>query len=97
MESKMMKVVFSDIKNGSHRGLPENDAKNGKSESAAKRNIRFRHGILKKKTGGIRKNASREITDSLINATNCANLQNEKAVYGYMNLASDGALLQRHR
>ncbi len=92
-----MKVVFSDIKNGSHRGLAANDAKNGKSESAAKKNIRFRHSILMKKTGGIRNNASRGIADSLINAANCANLQNEKAVYGYMNFTSDGAVRQKCR
>jgi hypothetical protein len=101
MESGMMKVVFSSIINGSQRELPSNEAKSGRSESAASQENRFkpeiRYSPAKEKPVGYQEKTSCEVFASLINASNCANLYDEKVLDGYVTVTSGSSILRKNR
>ena len=100
MESGKMTVVFSSIGNGSHQKWPGNKAKSDRREPAANLEKRFMPDIKYFDTihtpVDFREKSSSVAFTSLINASSCANIQNDKALNGYVTVTPDGAYLRKH-
>jgi hypothetical protein len=97
MESGMMKVVFSSIRNGSRGELPANEAKKGsvtKPENSFKPKIKYARPEAER--NDFQAQSSREVFAALINASNCANLQDEKALEEYITFAPGSVLNKKY-
>jgi hypothetical protein len=93
METGMMKVVFSSIINGKHGDLQTNGTHaEQRCKTAFKPEIKY--GKAKAEKDEFADKTSHEVFTSLVNASNCANLQNEKALDGYLTITAEGAFLR---
>ncbi len=82
-----MKVVFSSIVNGTSGDVSANEVKSNDSDSAVDKSCcfkpQFTFSQTKAESSELFDKSSQEAFDSLINASNCANLQENKSIEGY--------------
>ncbi len=82
-----MKVVFSSISNSSRGALQVNEANSGKTASGSSFKPKIKYARPKAEQNNFKEQSSREIFASLVNASNCANLQEEKVLDEYLTFA----------
>jgi hypothetical protein len=90
----MMKVVFSSISNSSRGDLQANEANRGKLASKNSFKPKIKYARPKAEQGVLNEQTSREVFASLVNASSCANLLDEKVLDGYVTFAQ-GPVLKR--
>lgn len=94
-----MKVVFSSIINGTSGNWPANEATGREFDVIDKKDC-FKPEISfsqpKPELDDFKEKSAQEVFESLINASNCANLQAEKALDGYLTFTPAGAFLREY-
>ncbi len=90
-----MKVVFSNIRNGGAGDLTANDETLGCIEAVSSRNSRSetRFKQVQEKSDDFIEKSAQDVFESLVNASNCANVQSEKIANGYMTMTRRGVYL----
>ena len=90
MESGMMKVVFSSLVNREDKEISAYQEKLGVLESQCSKKYHRQSKISVTAPGDDTDDyvdkSSREVFTSLVNASNCANMQSEKMIYGFVTL-----------
>lgn len=91
----MMKVVFSKISNGNHGDLQANEATMGNIRGNCFK-PKINYARQKAEPDAYKDQSSQEVFASLINASNCANLQDEKALEEYLTFTPDNAFSRKY-
>jgi hypothetical protein len=89
-----MKVVFSNISNGNHGDLQANEA-NGSGIQASGFKPKIKYARQKAEQDAYKDQSSQEVFASLINASNCANVRDEKVLDGYLTFAPDNVMRRK--
>lgn len=95
MESGMMKVVFSSIINGNHENIPANEACAHPKAAVKSFKPQITYSQPSATPEAFVEKSSREVFASLINAANCANVQEDRLMGGYITYTKEGSSLLR--